>query len=53
MFEGDTHEHCGVMYDDMYRLAVCPHYLLAGGDAVGIGPKRTLPSEYDAKKEPT
>lgn len=38
LHEGDTHEHCGVVFDDEVRMAVCPHVLLAGGDTVGIVP---------------
>lgn len=40
LWDGDEHEYCGVVFDDLHRLAVCPHNLLAGGDTVGIGPKR-------------
>ncbi len=42
LYEGDDPDkYCGVMFDDLYRLAVCPHVKLGGGDRVGIGPKRT------------
>ena len=41
LYEGDEHEYCGVMFNDLHRLSVCPHVLLDGGDRVGIGPKRT------------
>jgi len=27
------------MFDDEYRMAVCPHVLLAGGDSVGLTPE--------------
>lgn len=40
LYDGDPHEYCGVIFDDLYRMAVCPHVLLDGGDTVGIGPKR-------------
>ena len=38
LYEGDPSPTCGVWFDDMHRMAVCPHVLLAGGDSVGLTP---------------
>lgn len=36
LFDGDTREVCGARFDDLRRMAVCPHVKLDGGDTVGV-----------------
>lgn len=50
LYHGDPHPYCGVMFDDAERLAVCPHYSLAGGDTVGLVPPDRKPRYRKAEK---
>lgn len=36
LYDGDTSEVCGALFDDAKRMAVCPHVSLAGGDTLGL-----------------